>query len=237
MYSSGPPMTDTPSSPPPSPCWSNTARPHGRRRVLLPAARAGRARTARRRHRRRGPRIRPRLNARARLRIPTPADISSNARRRSAAATGPRTTPSARLRTHRHPRSFHVLRHPHRARSRPCTRRPTPPWCRPARRDRQFRRPPSSPRRVPKPRPGRARDGIRPSTTRRPLRPSRIRRVAARRFGRAPAGHAHRDRPGTEDLSPAASGRTAAQRRRDHPALSVPSTVGPLPCRCRRAAR
>ncbi|MEV5449626.1 hypothetical protein [Streptomyces sp. NPDC052535] len=39
------------------------------------------------------------LSARVHLGIPTPADIPASARRRSAAATSPRTTPSARRRT------------------------------------------------------------------------------------------------------------------------------------------
>ncbi|MEU4259116.1 hypothetical protein AB0B42_28740 [Streptomyces fradiae] len=39
------------------------------------------------------------LSARVHLGIPTPADIPASARRRSAPATGPRTTPSARRRT------------------------------------------------------------------------------------------------------------------------------------------
>ncbi|QQC92693.1 hypothetical protein [Streptomyces alfalfae] len=39
------------------------------------------------------------LSARVRLGIPTPADIPASARRRSAPATGPRTTPSAPRRT------------------------------------------------------------------------------------------------------------------------------------------
>ncbi|MER5793294.1 hypothetical protein [Streptomyces sp. NPDC001980] len=39
------------------------------------------------------------LNTRVRLSIPTPADIPASARRRPTAATGPRTTPSARRRT------------------------------------------------------------------------------------------------------------------------------------------
>ncbi|MFH9819714.1 hypothetical protein [Streptomyces sp. NPDC017230] len=39
------------------------------------------------------------LSARVGLGIPTPADFPASARRRSAAATGPRTTPSARRRT------------------------------------------------------------------------------------------------------------------------------------------